>query len=234
MQLELSTMTLPEPLLIGGSPNPLLAPPAEPVADPAVISQSVIKRPIPKREILDLRRIKCAAEAVASLDRDGMELFGLTKGQFSLTDIIEALLVKTGPADLSISTWTAANGDVTRMPELVRGGAIRSCRWLVDLTFMRRCPQLAAEIRAKFGTNAIRVTKTHAKFCTITNDEWQIAMRSSMNLNQNPRLESFQVGHDPELCRFLSGVMDEIWQRQHKGVADLTSKEIAAWWNDQG
>jgi hypothetical protein len=99
---------------------------------------------------------------------------------------------------------------------------------------MRRCPQLAAEIRAKFGHDAIRVTKTHAKFCTITNNEWQVALRSSMNLNQNPRLESFQVGHDPELCVFLSGVMDEIWQRQARGVADLSSKEIASWWNDQG
>jgi hypothetical protein len=163
-----------------------------------------------------------------------MELFGLTKGQFSLTDMIEAILEKTGPADLSISTWTAANGDVTRMLELLNSGAIRSCRWLVDLTFMRRCPQLTAEIRAKFGADAIRVTKTHAKFCTITNDDWQIALRSSMNLNQNPRMESFQVGHDPVLCQFLSEVLDDVWKRQNKGIADLSSKEMAGWWNDQG
>jgi hypothetical protein len=232
MQLEIPSPI--EPLAVGGRFNPLLATAPDPVVDPAVISQSVIKRPIPKREILDLRRVQCATEAVATLERDGMELFGLTKGQFSLTDMIEAILAKTGPADLSISTWTAANGDVSRMLELLSSGAIRSCRWLVDLTFMRRCPQLTSEIRAKFGANAIRVTKTHAKFCTITNDEWQIALRSSMNLNQNPRLESFQVGHDPELCRFLSGVMDEIWQRQDKGIADLSSREIAGWWNDQG
>jgi hypothetical protein len=212
----------------------LLASKSEPVVNPSIISQAVVKRPIPKREIMDLRRIECAAAAVATLERDGCELFGLTKGQFSLTDMIEAILEKTGPADLSISTWTAANSDVSRMLELLRSGAIRSCRWLVDMTFMRRCPSLAAEIRAKFGADAIRVTRTHAKFCTITNDGWQVALRSSMNLNQNPRLESFQVGHDPELCNFLSGVMDEIWARQDKKVADLTSKEIAGWWNDQG
>lgn len=223
-----------DPLPICGGPNPLLASAPEPVADPAAIRQSVMKRPIPKREIMDLRRIECATQAVAGLERDGMELFGLTKGQFSLTDMIEAILAKTGPADLSISTWTAANGDVSRMLELLGTGSIRSCRWLVDLTFMRRCPQLTAEIRAKFGANAIRVTKTHAKFCTIVNDEWQIALRSSMNLNQNPRLESFQVGHDPELCQFLSQVLDDVWQRQDKGVADLSSKEISGWWNDQG
>jgi hypothetical protein len=232
MQLEI--LSAIPPLDLGAAPNPLLATKPEPVVDPAIIGQSVVKRPIPKREIMDLRRIECAAAAVATLERDGCELFGLTKGQFSLTDMIEAILEKTGPADLSISTWTAANSDVSRMLELLRSGAIRSCRWLVDMTFMRRCPSLAAEIRAKFGADAIRVTRTHAKFCTITNDGWQVALRSSMNLNQNPRLESFQVGHDPELCNFLSGVMDEIWARQDKKIADLTSKEIAGWWNDQG
>ena len=232
--MQLDILSAVAPLDLGAAPNPLLSARPDPVADPAVIGQSVVKRPIPKREIMDLRKIECAAAAVATLERDGCELFGLTKGQFSLTDMIEAILEKTGPADLSISTWTAANGDVSRMLELLRSGAIRSCRWLVDMTFMRRCPSLAAEIRAKFGADAIRVTRTHAKFCTITNDDWQVALRSSMNLNQNPRLESFQVGHDPELCVFLSNVMDEIWTKQHKGVADLTSKEIAGWWNDQG
>ena len=232
MQLEI--LSPANPLIASHKSNPLLASDPDPVIDPAVIRQAVIKRPIPKREIMDLRRIQSAAEAVSGLERDGMELFGLTKGQFSLTDMIEAILKKTGPADLSISTWTAANGDVTRMLELLSSGAIRSCRWLVDLTFMRRCPQLTSEIRAKFGADAIRVTKTHAKFCTITNDDWQIALRSSMNLNQNPRMESFQVGHDPVLCQFLSEVLDDVWKRQDKGIADLSSKEIAGWWNDQG
>ena len=232
MQLEI--LSPANPLIASHKSNPLLASDPDPVVDPAVIRKAVIKRPIPKREIMDLRRIQSATEAVSGLERDGMELFGLTKGQFSLTDMIEAILEKTGPADLAISTWTAANGDVTRMLELLSSGAIRSCRWMVDLTFMRRCPQLTSEIRAKFGADAIRVTKTHAKFCTITNDDWQIALRSSMNLNQNPRMESFQVGHDPVLCQFLSEVLDDVWKRQDKGIADLSSKEIAGWWNDQG
>lgn len=231
MQLELCA---PAPLSLDATVNPLLTAKPDPVSDCAVIRQSVIKRPIGKREILDLRRKESAAEAVSTLERDGMELFGLTKGQFSLSDMIEAILNKTGPADLSISTWTAASSDVTKMLDLLGAGKIRSCRWLVDLTFMRRCPQLAAEIRRKFGPDAIRVTKTHAKFCTIANDDWQVALRSSMNLNQNPRLESFQVGHDPELCHFLSNVLDDIWQNQAKGIADLSTKEISGWWHDQG
>jgi hypothetical protein len=219
---------------LGFLENPLLAEKPAPTADCAVISQSVIKRPIAKRELLDLRRKQTAAEAVATLERDGCELFGLTKGQFSLADMIEALLEKSGPAALSISTWTAAGTDVSRMMGLLQSGKILSCRWLVDLTFVRRCPSLAQEIRQKFGHDAIRVTKTHAKFATIANGEWEIALRSSMNLNQNPRLESFQVGHDPILCQFLSGVLDEIWKTQPKELAEATNKEASEWWKDHG
>lgn len=213
--------------------NPLLFDWAPPVADPGVIQKATIKRPIAKRARLEMMRQESAAEAVADLERDGMEVFGLTRGQFSLADLLVASLAKTGPAALSISTWTAAATDIQRMMELLEGGQISSCRWLVDQTFVRRVPALAAQIRKLFGNDAIRVTKTHAKFATIVNNEWQVAIRSSMNLNQNPRLESFQVGHDPELCAFLSAALDDIWRRQDRRLQDASSTEQTAWWNDE-
>ncbi len=175
-----------------------------------------------------------AAAAIDGLQRDGMELFGLTRGQFSLVDLLQAVLERTGPAELSISTWTASHTDVETMQELLSSGRITGCRWLVDQTFVRRVPALAAQIRRQFGDDAIRVTKTHAKFCTIINAEWQVAIRSSMNLNQNPRLESFQLGHDPELCKFLTAALDDIWRRQDRSLQDGSSSEQSRWWNDEG
>lgn len=214
--------------------NPLLEQAPDPVSDPSVIQANVIKRPIGKRQLAKLDRRESAAEAMASLERDGMELFGVTRGQFSLMDMIEAILDKTGPAALGISTWTAANADVVKMGELLESGKITACRWLVDLTFTRRCPELMGLIRRNFGADAVRVTKTHAKFCTLQNDEWRVAVRSSMNLNQNPRLESFQVGHDPELCDFIDQMLDDVWNRQKRSIADLRTSDQIRWWNDQG
>ncbi len=217
------------------APNPLLAAPAAPVVDCEVISPAVIKRRIPqRRQIADMRRRDCAAEAVAGLARDGTELVGLTRGQFSLADMLEAILAHTGPAELSISTWTAASTSVSRMLALLEDGSITGCRWLVDQTFIRRAPALVAEIRRQFGDDALRVTKTHAKFATITNADWRVALRSSMNLNQNPRLESFEVGHDPQLCSFLVEVMDQVWQRQDRRLADAGSTAATEWFNAQG
>ena len=189
--------------------------------------------PIRRKSNALLKR-ESAAEAIDGLQRDGMELFGLTRGQFSLTDLLQAVLAKTGPAELSISTWTAASADVLTMQELLNSGRITGCRWLVDQTFVRRVPALAAQIRRQFGDDAIRVTKTHAKFCTVINAEWQVALRSSMNLNQNPRLESFQLGHDPELCKFLTAALDDIWRRQDRRLQDASSSEQSRWWNDEG
>jgi len=42
------------------------------------------------------------------------EIFGFTKGQFSMVDLLEALLERTGEADVMISTWTAATRDLQR------------------------------------------------------------------------------------------------------------------------
>ena len=164
--MQLDILSAMPPLDLGARANPLLAAKSEPVVNPSVISQAVVKRPIPKREIMDLRRIECAAAAVATLERDGCELFGLTKGQFSLTDMIEAILEKTGPADLSISTWTAAKSDVSRMLELLSSNAIRSCRWLVDMTFMRRCPRIYATSSLLRYSHTPSLAKTIQQSCS--------------------------------------------------------------------
>ena len=216
--------------LFADPPNPLLADSAPPVVDPLVIETPVLKRPIPSRRLIeDQRRAQSAAEAIAQLERDGCELIGLTRGQFSLSDLIEAILSKTGPAALSISTWTAAQSSVATMLQLLQSGKITRCRWLVDVTFVRRVPQLVSEIRRSFGDDAIRVTRTHAKFATITNETWQVAIRSSMNLNQNPRMESYEIGNDPELCRWLEGVLTDMWANQPRRLAEGSHSDQTQW-----
>jgi hypothetical protein len=221
--------------LFADSPNPFLSDSAPPVVDPLVVSTPVLKRRIPANRLIeDQRRAQWAAEAIAQLERDGCELVGLTRGQFSLSDLLTAVLAKTGPAALSISTWTAASASVQSMLDLLQTGQITRCRWLVDTTFVRRVPQLVAEIRRSFGDDALRVTRTHAKFCTITNEEWQVAIRSSMNLNQNPRLESYEIGHDPQLCAWLESVMLDVWRNQPRQLAEGSHSDQTQWFRAHG
>jgi len=210
------------------SVNPILAPTPEPAADLTRIEALTVHRRTVRtkhRHLRDLRRAQAAVEALDGLDKE-TEIFGFTKGQFSIIDILSDCLRRIGPADLFISTWTAANTDVTTVLEFVNTGLIRRARWLVDLTFQRRSPQLAQRIRQVFGPEAIRVARNHAKFAMLTNAEWKLVLRTSMNLNFNPRFEDFTLANDPDLADFLTTIIDEIWTKKHRSLADARPYDI--------
>lgn len=176
----------------------------------------VLKRGGVSREVREARS-ESAVRALAGLE-SGAELLVMTFGQFSLIDALWALLRQTGPADVSIATWTAAGADTTRAEQFLRDGRIRSIRWLVDRSFETRQPAYCATLRSLFGDETIRTTRSHAKFATIRNDQWSLGIRSSMNLNNNPRLETFEVSDDPVMADFLDGIFDEVFAGQPPGV----------------
>jgi len=163
-----------------------------------------------------LSKVTNARDALSDFGR-GMETYCLTFGQFSLMDAIEALLDITGPADVAISTWTAGNADISRSAAHLSDGRIRSLRFVADCSFGQRQPGYLAELVRLFGDDAIRTTRTHAKFAVLTNDEWAIVIRTSMNLNENPRLESIEVTDEPTLAAFLLGIVDEIFREEKPG-----------------
>jgi len=216
--------------------NPLLLDRGCPTADLTDITSPTLfvrrKRPSHRRSIRDLRRQQSAAESIAELDHT-TQIVGFTKGQFSVIDLIRAALDITGRAELDISTWTAANTDVSTVCDFVGEGVVTRSRWLVDLTFQRRSPQLANRIRQTFGLDAIRVAKNHAKFALIGNEDWRVVIQTSMNLNFNPRFENFAIAHDPELFAFYKTILDEVWNRQGREVADARPYQIHKHFDDE-
>jgi hypothetical protein len=163
-----------------------------------------------------LSKVTNARDALADFDR-GEETYCLTFGQFSLMDAVEAVLDKTGPAHVALSTWTAGGADLTRSAEHLRDARILSLRLIVDCSFGQRQPSYLQHCRGLFGDDAIRTTRTHAKFVVITNDTWNVAIRTSMNLNENPRLESIEVSDDPALAGFLLSIVNELWTEEAPG-----------------
>ena len=164
------------------------------------------------RELKKLMRKETAAEAVGEL-YPSCAIFGITKGQFSLIELIAYILDQTGPADIFLSTWTASGADLTDAANLLSSGKIKTFRMLVDMSFQRRQPAFASKARELFGIDAIRVTRNHAKFCLIRNPKWNIVLKTSMNLNFNPRLEDFDIQDSPEMADFLQDILEEIFVR---------------------
>lgn len=162
-------------------------------------------------------KIASAADTLAPFGH-GTEVDVLTFGQFSIVDAIEALLAKTGPADVTLATWTAAEFDLSQIELQLTSRRILSLRLIVDRSFVARKPEFVELIHSRFGRGSVRTTRTHAKFVVIKNDEWNIVVRTSMNLNHNPRLEYMQVTDDPELAAFYLGVADELFGEEPEGL----------------
>lgn len=166
-----------------------------------------------------------AAEAIGRLS-PGCELFVLTSGQFSLVDVLAHALDATGPADLDIATWNASGDDLRAAHAFMLDGRVRSVRLVVDPSFRARKPEFCAVLTDLFGNDSIRTVPIHAKFAAIRAPDWTLAIRSSMNLNPNARIETVEISDDPALCSFLTGFVDEVFATNGP-AANFTSQSRA-------
>lgn len=165
-----------------------------------------------------------AGEAIEGFERGG-RLVGMTKGQFSLLDLIQAIVRKTGPVHLTVSTWTTGVRDAENAALMIERGSLLSLRLLCDRSFPRRQPAYCRQILATFGADAIRCTNTHAKFALLRNDSWAVVIRSSMNLNRNPRFEQFDVDDDLEIADFFEAHIAEMEVLMLPGFA-VSTREV--------
>ena len=162
----------------------------------------------PRRRSVRRSHTGNAVEAIGPLS-PGCEVFALTSGEFSMVDVLRHVLDHTGPAAVDLATWTAADGDLRRAHAFLLEGRITRLRFLVDPSFRSRKPEFCAVLVDLFGNDAIRTMPLHGKFATLRNDTWNVAIRSSMNLNLNKRIESVEISDDAMLAGFLADFVDE-------------------------
>ena len=192
---------------------------------------NIVKKKKRKRSFRDINHAT-AADAIGDL-YPGCEIYGLSKGQFSLVEIIGHCLNQTGPAHVIISTWTAAGADMSHAKGLLNSEKILSCRWLVDTSFISRQKALHSELGELFGPENIIETKNHAKFVTIRNEKWNITLRTSMNLNLNKRLENYEISDDEDLADYLEKMYESMRSSGEfsfmKNKFQAPSREKALW-----
>lgn len=140
----------------------------------------------------------------------GIDIVGLTYGQFSLLDLIEAALEVTGLADVTISTWSAGFYDVEAAVRFRDNGLLRSCRFLMDSS-AKRGQATPGDVADLFGPDSVRTSRSHAKFVLIRNEDWAVVITSSMNLNLNPRLEQFEMTDDVDRYDFFDTFVQSVW-----------------------
>ena len=195
-------------------------------------------RPTPKRRKMASLNLATAAQAIGTLTAE-TEVYGVTRGDISLTDILGHVMQDTDSRDLVLATWTAAAGSLTAFADMARAKAIRSLRLIVDPSFVTRKPADCLMVHDLFGSEAIRCVPLHAKFAVFTGGRLPVTLRTSMNLNPNTRLESYEISTCPDMAAYHLSLADQIfaefavpmpgeWQSNSRGALKRIDAAVPA------
>jgi hypothetical protein len=69
------------------------------------------------------------------------------------------------------------------------------------------------------------MARVHAKFVLMQNNNWNIVVNTSMNLNANKTIENFQVIDDKELFDFMMSYTNVHFDNQRPGF-DVAFNEV--------
>lgn len=166
-----------------------------------------VRRESVTREFRHGTRGESAARCIGEITK-GCDIFGLTKGDFSMIDILRHVAKEIGPCRIDCGTWTAAAAEIGQAFDMLKDGNILAMRFLVDRSFPARQPKYFHALRVRFGDDCIRMARFHAKFILLENDNFSVAVRTSMNLNLNERIEFYELSEGSPISGYLSQIMD--------------------------
>ena len=172
-----------------------------------------------------------AQECIGPLE-PGLSLFAVTRGQFSMIDVINDLLWKMGSAHVSVWTWAIAEYEVEVFTALMDRGEIQSGRLVLDYSAEHRNAGLIDQWRQRFGDDSVRIVRSHAKIARVWNDDYRFLARGSMNLNYNPRFEQFDLtegGPDFDLVTEIEDELQVLAPMAPRREAEANSQLNRAW-----
>lgn len=133
----------------------------------------------------------------------------MTHGAWSLHQLLEYVLLQTGPAKVNFTTWTITEDPMRAVLSLIDRGLITELQAIFDYRIEKRKPE-AFQFASQIVSN-IKLTKCHAKVMAIENEGWTVTVIGSSNFSKNPRLEAGVIFTDEQTCRFTTEwITDEI------------------------
>lgn len=167
-----------------------------------------------------------AADAIGPITAE-TSLFLLTRGQFSMLDMVLHVLNELGPCELSVWTWAIADYEVEAMVGLMSDKRITGARLVVDRSAEQRNVGILALWRKRFGRGAVRVCKNHAKIARVWTPSTRVLLRGSMNLNFNPRFEQADItvnGLDFDMIERVENELLVLQPRASNAEAEAATK----------
>ena len=157
----------------------------------------------PSTALMDAPGLKqLACEVIKSAS-----LIFLMEGNLSFHHLLCALMDECGPADVWLSAYAITEEPARRIFRLREAGTIRSLSCLLDAHLARnnaKAYQLLSTTADSIGTAPI-----HAKCFVVKNDRFAIAVMSSANFSNNPRLELTHTSNSGDVAEWYINWLEE-------------------------
>jgi len=158
----------------------------------------------------------CLADAFPALEKDTTYHYA-SGAAWSAHDMILHFLAFTGPAYVTLATWSLSEGACRQLVSALQDGRITGMACLFDWRVKTRCPDAVAI--AKMANCDVRINTCHAKVYCLSNTEWGVSIVGSANLTNNPRIEAGVASTSQQAEEFHRGwIKAEIAKSQPFGT----------------
>lgn len=149
-------------------------------------------------------KLKLLLEKIAP----GTSTHYVSKGDWSMHDLVMQLLKKYQPAELFISTYALRETPVRQLVMAIDRKEISSIKMLLDYRAKVRTPQVYE--LAQMNINQIYLTSVHAKVCVLRSAAGSITIAGSANWTTNPKIEYGVVTMNEQIAEFNIDWMQNI------------------------
>lgn len=137
-----------------------------------------------------------------------------TRGAWSMHELLAALIMrKTGPAAVSIATWTITEDPARQIAALKHDCLISHLSVVIDYRIKHKHPKPFQLLQGV--SDRLCFAKSHAKVTIIQNEDWSISIIGSANYSRNPRLEMGYISARPADAVFLSYMLNQEFDRDN-------------------
>lgn len=137
-----------------------------------------------------------------------------SSGNWAMHELLLHLLAFTGPARVTLATWSMSELAVRQLTGAMDAGLITQLQALMDVRVKIRTPEAYEFLNYRIAD--IRLTACHAKTTVIENDTWGISIISSANFTNNPRIETSVVSTVCSAAEFHRVCIETELRKAHK------------------
>ena len=150
--------------------------------------------PRPRQRKIDTQRVGDAVGPIAP----GCLLQGSISS--SLIEVIQYILETIGPCHVIVSTWSLDPFDLQHFIAFEKAGMVLTSRWLLHMSLPSRAVECCDELLLHCKPDCVRCS-TERQGVHFRNSQWNLTLFTTMNLNYNRGLGSYDLIEDLEFLR---------------------------------